>query len=61
MNREVEQLLSTQFEYLGSDTRKSNGDEITQWRTIQGNIIEIVVLEEDNREMEILDTEDEED
>lgn len=60
MNKEVEQLLSTQFEYLGSDTRKSNGDEITQWRTNEGDIIEIVVLEEDNREMEILDYENEE-
>ena len=55
MNREIEKLLSEKLEYLGSDVRRSNGDELTQWRLPNGEVIEIIVLENYDREMKILE------
>ncbi|MCP3684435.1 MAG: hypothetical protein GY861_17285 [bacterium] len=63
MNRDVEKALETAgFTYKGSESRLSNGDEITQWLCPDNEtIIEVITLEEDNREMDKPEEEDTED
>ena len=54
MNREVEKLLSERFHYLGSGLSSNyNGNEITQWQLPDGTVVEIIVLEEDDRELDL--------